>query len=326
MFTGAITLLSNLLDILVFVHQNKVIHRDIKPNNIMKRKDGQIILIDFGAVKQVQTCLRVIPKTTTKRVAICTPGYMPTEQTSGKPRFSSDIYAVGMIGIQALTGILPHELPEDPQTGEINWRHLVSVNDNFADILNQMVRYDWRERYPSAVEALDALKTIINPVVSVPVTLPNQAQQFLDKGNVLCELKQYEKAILSYEEAIVIKPNFYQAWLERGKALFELERYQDALSSVEKAIEIKPDYADAWYNRGIALYNLKRYQEAIQCYDKTIAIKPDFADAWNGRGAALYHLNRYQEAIQSYGQAIAIKPDFTDARLWRQNAINKLRS
>lgn len=83
---------------------------------------------------------------------------MPSEQTKGSPRLSSDVYAVGMIGIQALTGIMPHKLTEDPVTGEISWRQHAQVSPILADILDKMVRYDFRQRYQSAEEALQALQ------------------------------------------------------------------------------------------------------------------------------------------------------------------------
>jgi serine/threonine-protein kinase len=69
----------------------------------------------------------------------------------GIPRLSSDVYAVGTIGIQALTGLMPHELLEDPDTAEIIWRNQVQVSPMLGDLLTKMVRYDFRQRYKSAV-------------------------------------------------------------------------------------------------------------------------------------------------------------------------------
>jgi serine/threonine protein kinase len=97
-----IKLLQDILEILAFVHQKNVIHRDIKPQNIRRRKDGKIVLIDFGDVKEIGTIVLNSQGQTSVSVAIGSPGYMPTEQSSGKPRLASDIYAVGMLGIEAL--------------------------------------------------------------------------------------------------------------------------------------------------------------------------------------------------------------------------------
>jgi eukaryotic-like serine/threonine-protein kinase len=158
-----VALLRDILQVLVFVHEQQVIHRDIKPSNLMRRrKDGRIVLIDFGAVKQVST-QSANPDTgiTDLTVSIGTQGYIPNEQLAGKPRFSSDVYAVGIIGIQALTGIHPKRLGEHPETGEIDWRDRVpEVSSEFAEILECMVRYDFRDRYPTAVEALEAFQIL----------------------------------------------------------------------------------------------------------------------------------------------------------------------
>ncbi len=156
--TEVIRLLHEIIEILAFVHQQNVIHRDIKPANLIRRKqDGKLVMIDFGAVKQISSQVINSQGQTSLTVAIGSPGYMPTEQQAGKPRFCSDIYAVGMIGIQALTGVYPTQLPEDSATSEIIWRDRVQVSPDLADILDKMVRYDFRQRYQSAAEALKSL-------------------------------------------------------------------------------------------------------------------------------------------------------------------------
>jgi serine/threonine protein kinase len=169
-----IALLQDILQVLAFVHQQQVIHRDIKPPNLIRRQsDGKVVLIDFGAVKQVST-QTVNPEAgeTNLTISIGTQGYMPNEQLAGTPRFSSDIYAVGMLGIQGLTGVHPKHLKEDLRTGEIKWReHAPTVSPELADILDQMVCYDFRDRYPSAVEALEALSNL-PPAVLESVTSP----------------------------------------------------------------------------------------------------------------------------------------------------------
>jgi eukaryotic-like serine/threonine-protein kinase len=158
-----IALLQDVLQVLTFVHEQNVIHRDLKPPNLLRRcSDRSIVLIDFGAVKQVSSQV-VDPETgeTNMTVSIGTKGYMPNEQLAGSPRFSSDVYAVGRLGIQALTGIHPTRLSEDAQTGEIEWRkHAPHVSSELADILDKMVRYDFRDRYPTAIEALEALQSL----------------------------------------------------------------------------------------------------------------------------------------------------------------------
>ena len=96
-----VALLKDILGILDFIHSYGVIHRDIKPSNIIRRKwDGRLVLIDFGAVKQLHT--QIADAVEGYTIGIGTSGFAPPEQLMGQPGFSSDIYALGIVGIQAV--------------------------------------------------------------------------------------------------------------------------------------------------------------------------------------------------------------------------------
>ena len=152
-----IQLLKEILEVLAIVHQQSVIHRDIKPSNIMRRRqDSKIVLIDFGAVKEIGAFTTNSKRETNLTKIIGTKGYMPSEQAIGRPGFASDVYAVGIIGIQMVTGLLPEKFSTDPN-GEIIWRNHAQVSDEFADVLNKMVCYCFSQRYTNADEALSAL-------------------------------------------------------------------------------------------------------------------------------------------------------------------------
>lgn len=165
-----ITILHELLEILDFVHSQNVIHRDIKPSNIIRRKsDQKLVLIDFGAVKAMQT-LAEETQLTSATIGIGTKGFMPSEQYAGNPRFSSDLYALGITGIQAVTGLPPNHLKIEPRTGELIWRDRALVSRALADVISKMVRYDFSQRYQSASEVLQALEAVY--AVSTTTTAP----------------------------------------------------------------------------------------------------------------------------------------------------------
>ncbi|RUS92552.1 hypothetical protein DSM106972_098680 [Dulcicalothrix desertica PCC 7102] len=153
-------LLKEILEVLSIIHNKNIIHRDIKAQNLMRRNsDGKIVLIDFGTVKEIST-IKVNPQEQTSvTVAVGTYGYMPHEQLNGYPKLCSDVYAVGMLGIYALTGVRPQQLPKDPDTFEVIWRDQVSVSSHLASVLEKMVRSNYKERYQTAGEALQALTT-----------------------------------------------------------------------------------------------------------------------------------------------------------------------
>jgi formylglycine-generating enzyme required for sulfatase activity len=159
-------LLVGVLEALEPAHRESVIHRDIKPLNLMRRKeDGKIVLIDFGAVKEI--CTLIVNAQT---VGISTPGYSPTEQMVGQPKLSSDVYAVGMVGIQALTGVSPNELL-DVGTMEVVWRDRVSVSKELGDVLDKMVRSSFSDRYANATLALKAIKATEESSATAPTTV-----------------------------------------------------------------------------------------------------------------------------------------------------------
>ncbi|KZL49039.1 protein kinase [Nodularia spumigena CENA596] len=154
-------LLQEILEVLAVVHKKNIIHRDIKPPNLMRRRqDRKIVLIDFGAVKEINTMMVNSQGQTSVSVIIGTHGYMPSEQAAGQPKLCSDVYAVGMLGIYALTGRQPHELPKDPTDGEVIWRNWANVSEKLAGILNKMVSYHFRDRYFSAEVALQAIQSL----------------------------------------------------------------------------------------------------------------------------------------------------------------------
>ena len=159
-----LSILKDVLDVLEFVHSEGVIHRDIKPDNLIRRKkDRKIVLIDFGAVRAMQdanTQLTANEKGESRfTVTIGTPGYMPSEQCAGRPTYNSDIYALGMVAIKALTGYGPTDLPTDPATGELVWRDKAQVSNGLAMVLTRMVRYHYTQRYQSVREVNQGIST-----------------------------------------------------------------------------------------------------------------------------------------------------------------------
>ncbi|MEQ8540132.1 MAG: protein kinase [Coleofasciculus sp. D1-CHI-01] len=230
-----IKLLQGILEILEFVHEQNVIHRDIKPSNIIRRQsDKKLVLIDFGAVKQITTQVVTPQGQSNFTIAVGTEGYMPSEQTQGKPRLASDIYAVGMIAIQALTGIAPQDLPEDGKTGEIIWRERLKINPKLAKVIDTMVRCHFSRRYQSATEALKAVKRLqssgkfrwILKLLRIDLGLVVAMGSFLAAVVVIPEFRQFFRMderlaqvadTLVYEnEGLGIQMNYPKTWEQKG--------------------------------------------------------------------------------------------------------------
>ncbi|MBD2409905.1 protein kinase [Nostoc calcicola FACHB-389] len=311
-----ISLLQEILTILEFVHQQNVIHRDVNPRNILRRAaDGKLILIDFGAVKQIATQVITPQGTTQCTVAIGTPGYIPGEQAHGTPKLSSDIYATGIIAIQALTGLSPEEIVKDPDTNEIIWQNKTTVTPEFAQLLDRMVCYDFRQRYPSATVALKALQELTQPppetIALTPISPPNKIKNPQPKKGILGKflLAIFLIGVSGIASILIlnhVNSKNAKELSKQGNTLFDLQRYQEALAVYEKAVNIRPDYAQGWNGQGKTLSQLKKYKDALAAYDKAIQIKPDYLEAWIGRGLVLDNLERYQEAIASFDKALEL--------------------
>jgi serine/threonine protein kinase len=156
-------ILQEILKVLQFVHDRSIIHRDIKPSNIMRRRDGKLFLLDFGAVKQVTNA----PGGSNASTGIYSMGFAPPEQMAGNQVFpSTDLYALAVTILNLLTGKEANQL-FDAYTNQWQWRSLVRVSPRLADILDKMLLPAANQRFQSANEVIIALaQPSITPTVT----------------------------------------------------------------------------------------------------------------------------------------------------------------
>ncbi|MGB5632545.1 MAG: serine/threonine-protein kinase, partial [Waterburya sp.] len=313
-------LLIDVLKILSFVHQNNVIHRDIKPSNLIRRaSDGKIFLIDFGAVKEITNMTLTEGQGNVLTVAIGTPGYMAPEQQRGDPRVNSDIYALGVTAIQAITGVHPDQLPRDRDTGEIKWRDRApDCSEELAHVLDEMVRNDFLQRYQNANEALADIR---NPNPKNSDTLPSDGNHRpIIPPNPPSKASGFKKlllfAVLPLSLVLLfLAPRIWQAvqalkYYNEGNSLIEAGEYESAISAFDKALTNRNDFVQAWTNRGFAQGKLGEHLEKFSSCENATKVASDFAEAWNCRGLARFDLQQYEQALEEYNKAIAVDTDF----------------
>ncbi len=174
------------LQILIYLHELKppVVHRDIKPQNLIRQPDGKIMLVDFGAVQDTYRHTQVGSST-----VVGTYGYMPPEQFRGKSVPATDLYGLGATILFLLTGRSPADLPEIKL--KISFRNAVSISPSFADWLDKMIEPAVEDRFMSARQALHALQnspqnSSQNPINSLLNSLGESLGEGL--GNKLKEI------------------------------------------------------------------------------------------------------------------------------------------
>lgn len=176
-----IELLLDLLPVLKFIHERGVIHRDIKPQNIIRRQsDGRLVLIDFGSSKQLTAVVHTQIGTT-----IGSHGYTPIEQMQdGKAYPASDLFSLGATCFHLLTKIRPSQLWIQQGYSWVNsWqqylshenRHGVVLDVNLSHVLDKLLTTDIHQRYQSADEVIRDLTSQASLAASLPTVLPSSS-------------------------------------------------------------------------------------------------------------------------------------------------------
>ncbi|MCT7965586.1 serine/threonine-protein kinase [Laspinema sp. D1] len=156
----ALEILRQLAELLKFVHSKGFFHRDIKPANIMRRSNGELVLIDFGTAREVSASL--VEKREQQTVTrVISEGYTPPEQREGKALPKSDLFALGRTIVYLLTGCSPLEF-EDPETGElVGWQAgCPDFNPALAAAINQLIHPISTERTRNPERLLNQLDEI----------------------------------------------------------------------------------------------------------------------------------------------------------------------
>lgn len=163
----AAQVVQKIAEALAYAHAQGIVHRDVKPENILLATDGQVKLADLGVAKQSQTIEAPEAGATGKRVLVGTPAYLAPEEILGKPAGpASDIYALGATFYQMLAGRLPF-ISASPL--EVLRMHVSSVPPDIrrynpavpaglCHVVLRMMAKDPRARFASAKEVVEALR------------------------------------------------------------------------------------------------------------------------------------------------------------------------
>ena len=358
--TQIIKIFVSTLSVLKFIHQNRVIHRNIKPSNlIIDDENSQVILIDFGILTDIKTLSKSVSESSNDQEQ---QNYWSPEQIAGRPTISSDFYALGMTMIEALTKVKPATFSRNQQTGKLLWSQNLNLDRRLIKIIDKMVQLDLGKRYQSADIVLHDLQKIRDfwdldgnlvvtreqnnlklpairrwgklPILigllgigcmlgSIEFAFPlvRPAYYWYQGQKMLPE--QPTKALNTFTEAIDLKPQSALAWSGRGDSLALLELYPQALEAYAEAVKLNANNVAYWKQQGNILYHLEKFSKAIASFDRALELEQEDGEIYNLRGQALYQLQQYEAALSMQESALSI--DRGNAQYWSDKGLNLLK-
>ncbi|MDJ1173061.1 serine/threonine-protein kinase [Roseofilum capinflatum] len=268
--------LTQLLDILIYLHSQNppVLHRDIKPGNIMLKPDGQLVLVDFGAIREVTETFLEKQKAEQSTTKIYARGYSPPEQMQGFTTALSDLFALGRTLISLLVGQPISKLEFDPQTHQICWQDRVQISALFADLLVSMTALEAQSRPASAVVARQHL-----------------LQQTWWRNGLFVGWKTF-RPFQGVSAAVVVSIAMWLwgvPWVatelnEQGYNAYADDNWQRAESLFRWALRFNPKKAESHYYLGFFAEEEGNMEMAKERYQQAIASQATFSRAYNDLG------------------------------------------
>lgn len=287
----AIAWLKQLAEILDQVHQQEMVHRDIKPSNIMIRPNGQLVLIDFGAVREITETYLQKQKQNATGTVIISAGYTPPEQAEGHAVAQSDFFALGRTFVYLLTSKHPNDFDKDLRTGKLLWRDgAPQISRELADLIDYLMATFPGKRPQTPQMILRCLEEIVSPPPLLPP--PPPIQEIRVPSGRDREAGVTSSSSTSSSESTTSKPkglfSLLSSFLPTTTtpslwAKAKLRRTLSGHADVVKSVAISPDgqiLASGSYDKTIKLWSLSTGELRQTLFNHThritcLAISPD---------------------------------------------------
>lgn len=336
----ALDWLKELADILHCVHQAEIIHRDIKPPNILVRPNGTLALIDFGGadVKRFSTRQAQVGDDTS--LLIGTVGYTPQEQINGNTLPESDFYTLGLTMISAVCGKPLNKIASDPKNFERLWRSEAhQIDPPLADFLDRLCseRVWDRPRNYELVDLVKQLPTKIetyrryrSPLFRVGVGVAILlflfgvykgaafiiSQYYFGEGTNKLYQGKLREAKKDLKRAIQFNPDRAIAYHNLASTCQELGEIDCAFANFSKALKLNPKNWTSYYQLGNYYADQEQFKQAAIFYQKAIDVGGDKALKSVNNLARIHILQQnYRDAIRLASKAIPLSSKFPDLQV-----------
>jgi serine/threonine-protein kinase len=319
--TEAIGVTLAVAEALDHAHHRGLVHRDVKPGNVILTVDGGVKLIDFGLARPVADEDWAAAEAGS---AIGTPHYISPEQTRGQADVDirSDIYSLGATLYHMITGRVPYEgnardilrrhadprdRPEPP--AQLN----PAVSPGLAGVLGAMMAKNRQARYRRAGDLIDDLRRLLR---SEPPVLSGSSDEIpaLSADQWATLLAGPAPPAPSNGTTAAPEPVDPAALIARARERCAEGQYAEAADDYTAALQAEPGRADLLRDRGDAFWHLKSFDRALADYTEALRLDPEDAGSYARRGGLFLRLGDYARAFDDLAAAVRLAPDVPAAR------------
>ncbi|MBW4493430.1 MAG: protein kinase [Oscillatoria princeps RMCB-10] len=335
----AIDWLKQLLEILDKLHRQQYFHRDINPRNIMQDRQGQLVLIDFGAVREITRTYLVRIVGEQEGTKIGSAGYMPLEQVDGQAMPQSDFFALGRTFVYLLTGKSPLDFSKNPDTGKLIWNDSApQISPQLADLIDDLMAPFPGLRPTNAQVILQRLQAVetglpVGGQNSVPVAASGQTG--IDppnpQRNTASRLKSIRVKIgvaglllLGFTGLRLASPQIAVALNRQGLQDYKAKQLDFAEIHYRFALALDPNNVDAHYNLGLVYDRRLDYERARAQYQIARQRKPNYVQAYNNLARLDILHQKYDTAISTLQKGLELIKDQPNTETLRYALLKNL--
>jgi Tfp pilus assembly protein PilF len=313
----ALNWLIQIVKILDEVHRSGFFHRDIKPSNIIVQPDGQLGLIDFGAVREVTSSYLAkvsgsggndMGMGQHEVTVLVTAGYTPLEQINGQAVPQSDFYALGRTLVYLVTGIRVLDLPADPNTTRLIWRDKAQhIEKPFADLLDDLIAPAPGQRPISTQILLARLED-----------LPRQLKNFRFTQSKTFKISAFIGlfalgTLFIFKILLPLGANIFAAQGERSEAVNDSQGAQEYFKrAVKFNPQVKNSIAKFYFDK--ASRSTNNLRDGKKYYELSLKYNNQDVDTYNNLAFVCQLLNEFECVTTNYEKALKLKPDTWEGR------------